>query len=248
MKFKTFGNKDNKSVMLLHGGGLSWWSLQEHIDALKDNYYVIAATIDGHGDDAETTFTTIENCTDKIIEYINTDLNENLYAIGGLSIGAQITVEVLSRDANIAKKAIIESAMVTPMKMVSAMVKPMYGMSFGLIKQKWFSKYQSKALFVPEDMFDNYYEDSIKMSKKSLINMAISNSNYTLPDSLSKSNVQAIILVGSKELSAMKKSAALLNKAISKSSLKILDRHGHGELSLKTPDKYTKLVTDFLSK
>ena len=70
MKFRTFGSKENKPVLLLHGGGLSWWSLQSHVDALADNYYVIAATIDGHGDDFGTIFTTIESCADKIIEYI----------------------------------------------------------------------------------------------------------------------------------------------------------------------------------
>lgn len=248
MKFRTFGNKNNKSVMLLHGGGLSWWSLQEHIDAIKENYYVIAATIDGHGDDAKTTFTTIETCADKIIEYINSELNNELYAIGGLSIGAQIAVEVLSRGENTVKKALIESALVTPIKMIVAMIKPMYHMSYGLIKQKWFSKYQAKALFVPESMFDSYYEDSMKMSKQSLINMTVSNSSYEMPVSLTKCKTHALILVGSKELSSMKKSAVLLNKTIDKSSLKILDKYGHGEFSLKTPNKYNELIIDFLNK
>jgi len=248
MKFRTFGNKENKSVMLLHGGGLSWWSLQSHIDALEANYYVIAATIDGHGDDAETTFTTIENCADKIIEYINSDLGGKIYAIGGLSIGAQISVEVIRKDADIVKKAIIESALVIPIKSVSAMIKPMYNMSFGLIKQKWFSKYQAKALFVPDNMFNNYYEDSTKMSKQSLINMAVSNSNYKMPDTLAKSNAEVLILVGGRELSAMIKSAHLLDNAISNSTLKLLDNHSHGEFSLKTPDKYNKLINEFLEQ
>ncbi len=92
MKINTFGNRNNKSIMLLHGGGLSWWSLKPHIDELtKDtDYFVIVPTIDGHGDDCDTTFISIEDTASKIIAYIKTENNGSLHAIWGLSIGAQI--------------------------------------------------------------------------------------------------------------------------------------------------------------
>ena len=246
MKFREFGSKSNKPIMLLHGGGLSWWSLNPHIYALKENYYVVAATIDGHGDDSETTFTTIEDCADKIIDYIDNNLDGKIHGICGLSIGAQIAVEVMSRNSDIIKKAVIESALVLPMKFMSALTKPMYNMSYGLIKQKWFSKYQAKALFVPDVMFKDYYKDSSKMSKESLINMSISNANYSIPERLCESNAETVIIVGSKELSQMKKSAQLLNDTIKNSTLKIIDKSGHGEFSLKTPEKYIPMLIEFL--
>jgi pimeloyl-ACP methyl ester carboxylesterase len=28
MKYKEFGNKKSPTIILLHGGGLSWWSLK----------------------------------------------------------------------------------------------------------------------------------------------------------------------------------------------------------------------------
>ena len=248
MDFKTFGDKENKSVMLLHGGGLSWWSLDKHIEALKENYYVIAATIDGHGDEAETTFTTIQRCADKIEAYINLSPYNELYAVCGLSIGAQIAVELLSRKKDIVKKAVIESALVYPMKHTAMMIKPMYNMSYSLIKKHWFAKQQAKALYVPDDMFDKYYKDSQKMTKESLINMAMSNSTYKMPESLSQSEAEAIILVGEKELPVMKKSAKILRETIKNSSLNVVKGAGHGELSLKHPEKYNKLVLEFLKQ
>ncbi|MEX1378377.1 MAG: alpha/beta hydrolase [Eubacteriales bacterium] len=247
MKFREFGTKGNKPIMLLHGGGLSWWSLKPHIQALKNDYFIIAPTIDGHGDDSQTTFTSIEECADKIVNYINDKLDGKLYCICGLSIGAQIAAEVLSRKVNIAHKAVIESGLFCPMQYVASMAKPMYGMSYGLIKQKWFSKYQAKALYVPEEMFEQYYEDSCKMSKESLINMTISNSTYSIPKNIKNSEAETLIIVGGKELSAMKKSAQLLHDTINNSTLTIIDKNSHGELSLKTPDKYIKMLLDFLN-
>ncbi len=246
MNFRTFGNKENPSVMLLHGGGLSWWSLQKHIDALKDEYYVIAATIDGHGEEASTTFTTIQSCADKIEAYIGLSPYNELYAVCGLSIGAQIAVELMSRKKDIVKKAVIESALVYPMKYTAMMIKPMYNLSFGLIKKEWFAKYQAKALFVPDDMFNQYFEDSKLMSRESLINMSMSNSTYTLPQGLAQSEAEAIIFVGEKELPIMKKSAKLLKDTIAHSRLSTVKNAGHGELSLKYTHKYIELVSEFL--
>ena len=246
MNFRTFGNKENPSVMLLHGGGLSWWSLQKHIDALAGEYYVIAATIDGHGEEAKTTFTTIQSCADKIEAYIGLSPYNELYAICGLSIGAQIAVELISRRKDIVKKAVIESALVYPMKYTAMMIKPMYSMSYSLIKKKWFARQQAKALFVPDEMFDKYFEDSCLMSKESLVNMAMSNSTYTLPEGLAQTEAEAMVFVGEKELPVMKKSAKLLKGTIARSTLNTVKNAGHGELSLKHPKKYIELVSGFL--
>lgn len=35
MKFREFGNKEKPSIILIHGGGLSWWSLKPIIARLE---------------------------------------------------------------------------------------------------------------------------------------------------------------------------------------------------------------------
>jgi len=99
---------------------------------------------------------------------------------------------------------------------------------------------------VPDDMLENYYEDSCRMSKESLINMTISNSTYSLPENLYKSNAKVLIAVGGKELTVMIKSAKLLNSTIKNSTLKILDKYGHGELSLKHPEEYSEMIAELV--
>ena len=48
-------------VVLLHGGGLSTWEWQPHIEVLQKDFAVVAVTIDGHGEDAGTPFISIED-------------------------------------------------------------------------------------------------------------------------------------------------------------------------------------------
>lgn len=248
MKFLVFGNENKPVIMLLHGGGLSWWSWKQQIEALKKDYYVVTPIIDGHGDAWETDFISIKESAEHIAQYVKENFGGRVFALCGLSIGAQIVVELLSKEYDITDYAIIESALVYPMKMTTMLTAPMFNMCYGLIKKKWFAKLQAKSLNVPDELFVNYFEESSRMTKKSLINMTKSNGNYAMPASICNTKAKVLILVGEKELPVMKKSAKLLNDNIKGSSLKVLDKSGHGEISLVYPDKYLDLIQRFFAQ
>jgi pimeloyl-ACP methyl ester carboxylesterase len=242
MRFKTFGDRNLPVIVMLHGGGLSWWSLTGIVELMKGAYHVVTPVIDGHGEDGDTGFMSIEDSAEKLIRHIDSEYEGEVHTICGLSLGAQIALEVLARRQNIAKYAVIESALVHPIKGVVALTVPTYKLFYGLVKQKWFSKMQAKTLFVPEDMFQQYYEDSLRISKESLINITISNGNYAVKDTLSHTNAKVLILVGEKELGLMKRSAETLHQAIPQSELVRLPEMGHGEISLIHAAEYVELL------
>ena len=248
MIFKDFGNKNYPTIILLHGGGLSYWSLQNVVDGLVDNYHVVTPIIDGHGEDSGNTFISIEDSANKLIKYIDNEYNSQVYAIGGLSIGAQIIVEALSKRAKLAEYAILESALIYPIKGTKLLAVPAYRLCYGLIKKEWFAKLQAKTLFVSKEQFEQYYGDSVNISKQSLINITLSNGSFEFKESLSDVETKVLIIVGSKELKIMKKSANKLNEAMSNSDLFISDNMGHGELSLVKYDQYLKLIKNFFIK
>lgn len=247
MKFKEFGNKSNPVIILLHGGGLSWWALKPQIEALQKDYFIVTPIIDGHGDDWMNTFISIENSAVQLINYIKDNFNGKVYAICGLSIGAQIVVEVISKERSVTENAVIESALVYPIKMATKLTVPMYNLSYGLIKKRWFAKLQAKTLYVPDELFESYFLDSSRMTKESLINITNSNGSYSIPPTLRNTHAKALILVGEKELSLMKKSANLLHETIKDSSLEVIQKSGHGELSLVQTDKYIDLILQFFA-
>jgi pimeloyl-ACP methyl ester carboxylesterase len=245
MIFKEFGNKNMPAIIFLHGGGLSWWSWKAQIEVLQKKYRVITPIIDGHGEAAGTTFVSIKKSAEQVVDYIKENCNGKVFALCGLSIGAQIVVEILSQECDITENAVIESALVYPIKIVVALTIPMYYMFYGLIKRRWYSKLQAKTLNVPDDLFDKYYKDSIKMTKESLVNITKSNGDYTIPPKLCRTKAKTLILVGEKELPIMKKSAILLHNTINDSLFKVIERSGHGEVSLLYPNKYIELLQGF---
>ncbi|MDP3444422.1 MAG: alpha/beta hydrolase [Ignavibacteria bacterium] len=247
MLIKEFGNPNNPKLCLLHGGGLSWWSYQPIIDLLINDYHILCPIIEGHGEAGKEEFTTIEDSANHLIKILDDRYNGHIHLLAGLSIGAQIVVEVLSSRPNIADKVIIESALVYPIPGTKLLVGPSFKLFYGLIKQRWFSKLQAKTLFVSDALFETYYQDSLLMSCNSLVNMSLSNGTYQLKDTLANVSVPILILVGQKEIGLMRKSAALLHTKLLNSKLVVLPNMGHGELSLVQPKQYVKMLLDFLN-
>ena len=240
-----FGQQNPDVIMLLHGGGLSWWNYREVAQKLAEQYHVVLPVLDGHAD-SKVPFTTIENNAARLISYIDTHWGGQVLAIGGLSLGGQVAVEMLSQRKDICQYALLESALVKPMKLTSALIGPTFAMSYGLIKQKWFAKLQADYLGIPKDLFDDYYRNTCKISKADMIAFLKANSLYTIKQSLSETRVKVKIVAGSKEQKNIRDSAGFLHKAIPGSSMEILPGLRHGDLSLNKPDQYVKILTDWI--
>ncbi len=248
MKFKTFGDAKSPAIVLLHGGGLSWWAYQPVVDALQAEYHLVLPVIDGHGEDGETAFISIEDSAAKLIAYIDAELGREVLLIGGLSLGAQIAVELLSRRPQMAKHALIESALVYPIP-GSGLLAQASGWAHGLVKQRWFARAQAKSLALPEKLFELYYEDSQRVSKESLLNISQSNGNYALKEDLLRhSRAKALVVAGARELEIMRRSARRLSEVLPLSELYLAPKMGHGEFSLLHSQEYVQRLRDLLAK
>ena len=240
MLVKEYGKSNKDIIILLHGGGLSWWNYEEVSEILKSNYHVILPILDGHsGSDRD--FTSIESNANEIIEYIDNNYNGNVKLIGGLSLGAQILLDILSKRDNICEYTIIESALVCPMKMTNILIESSINMSYGLINKKWFSKLQFKSLKIKEELFDKYYIDSSNITKNNMISFLKANSNYHLKN-IKTNKSKSIVIVGSKERPIMIKSAKIIHDELINSELEILSGYYHGDLSINHPNEYAEKV------
>ena len=160
MNYVEYGKENSDVIILLHGGGLSWWNYKEVADRLQTNYHVVLPILDGHAG-CDKQFTTIENNALDIIEFVNSKLGGSVLMMGGLSLGGQILLEILSQRKDICKYAIEESVLVIPSKFTYSMIKPAFGSCYGLIKYKWFSKLQFKSLRIKSNLTGRSHEDRI---------------------------------------------------------------------------------------
>ena len=247
MNVIEYGKQNKDTVLLLHGGGLSWWNYREVANLLAERYHVVLPVLDGHAD-SDAPFTTIEDNANRLISYIDNHFGGQVLAIGGLSLGGQIAVEMLSQRPDICRYALIESALVKPMKLTHALIGPTFGMSYGLIKQKWFAKLQAAYLGIPRALFDDYYRDTCAISKADMIAFLKANSMYTIKPNLSETAAKVKIVAGSREQKTILNSAKLLHSTIPDSQMEILPGLRHGDLSLNNPEQYAKILTNWIGE
>ncbi|MBO5952516.1 MAG: alpha/beta hydrolase [Oscillospiraceae bacterium] len=246
MQYVEYGAHNSQTVILLHGGGLSWWNYREVAQLLIDKYHVVLPILDGHAD-SDASFTSIEDNAARLIAYIDEHHGGSVYALGGLSLGGQITVEMLTQRPDICRFALIESALVKPMKLTHLLIKPTFGMSYGLIKQKWFAKMQAACLGIPKNLFGDYYRDTCKITKEDMIAFLQSNSAYSIKPALRDTQAKVHIVFGSKEQSSIRTSGKMLHALIPNSTIECLVKFCHGDLSLNHPEQYAQMLLKLIS-
>ena len=242
-----FGKQNKDRVLLLHGGGLSWWNYREVAKLLQEDYHVILPVLDGHAG-SDTPFTTIENNAARLISYIDLHFSGQVAVLGGLSLGGQVALEMMSQRPDICRFALIESALVKPSKLTHALIGPTFGMSYGLISQKWFARLQADYLGIPKELFDDYFRDTCKISKADMIAFLKANSMYSMKPNLAETTAKVKIVAGAKEQKNIRDSAKLLHQAIPGSSMEILPGLRHGDLSINNPTQYAQILTDWIRR
>lgn len=247
MRYIEFGKENKDVIMLLHGGGLSWWNYREAAELLQSKYHAILPILDGHtGSDRD--FTTIEANAEEIIAFIDEKFGGSVLALGGLSLGGQILLEVLSKREDICRYALVESALVLPSKLTHAMIAPAFGSCYGLIKHRWFAKMQFKSLRIKTELFEEYYRDTRGIKKQNMIAFLQENSLYSMKESLGRCKTKVHIVVGEKEGSVMKKSASLIQERIPGSTLDVLPKLYHGELSINYAKAYVEILRKLVNE
>lgn len=247
MNYKEYGKENKDVIILLHGGGLSWWNYRSEALLLKKNYHVIIPILDGHSG-SDRGFTSIRDNAEEIIAFIDENYNGHVLFIGGLSLGAQILLEILSLRNDICDYSIIESALVSPSELTYKLVEPSIKYSYPLIKKKWFSLLQFRYLRIKKDLFQDYYKDTCAISKEDMISFMKENSVYQINNDLKHTTAKVKVVIGDKENFSIKKSAALINKNINDSSITIMPLMYHGEFSINHPDKYVECVLSLINK
>ena len=243
MKVVELGKGNPDTVLLLHGGGLSWWNYRAAAKELEKQFHVLLPVLDGHAGSGAP-FTSIEDNAAGLIACIDARFGGQVAALGGLSLGGQVALEMLSRRPDICRSALIESALVKPSKLTHALIGPAFGMSYGLVKRRWFARMQAAYLRIPGALFEDYFRDTCAITRADMIAFLKANCAYGIKPALAETTAKVKLVAGAKEQKSILDSARLLHKTIPGSCLEILPGLRHGELSLNDPKQYTKILTE----
>lgn len=254
MIFHEFGDKKFPHILLIHGGGNSWWNYLRQARMLSDKYHVILPTLDGHGEEYQKDYISTENSAQQIMEYIKNNCDRKLFAIGGVSLGGQIAIELLSLDSDIAEKAIIDGSICIPQPKLARICtiiiklfgKIMFSKSASKIQLGLMKKMYPNMAY-PEEIENYYIEDMPRLPIKTLVTIYQTYmGRYRLKDTITESKAQVLYIYGEKEMRCVKESAKLFQKMHPDCTLYEAKGYNHGYLSAYLPLEWMELVNHIL--
>ena len=245
MQVVEYGKENRDVILLLHGGGLSWWNYRTAAERLGGRYRVILPVLDGHAG-SDRTFTSIEDNAAAVIGYIDSHCGGRVVLLGGVSLGGQIAAEVLVQRPDVCQAAVLESVSAIPMPLTNRMVKPMLDMSHGLIQKPWFARWQFKALGIDSRWYGDYYRDTCAISKESMTAVLRANAAYEARQELERTTAKVLVLVGEKEAGQMRRSARKLQEMIPGSVLEVLPGLSHGQYAINHGEAFAKKLEELL--
>ncbi len=247
MTFHEFGEPSRDTVVLLHGGGLSWWNFREVAELLQNGFHVVVPVLDGHAG-SDRGFTSIEDNAAEIISFIDERFGGHVKLVGGLSLGAQVLVEMLCRRGDVCSYAVVESAAVIPSPVTNLLTGPAFGLSYGLVKNRSFAKLQFKSLKIKPELFEDYYRDTCAISKADMVAFMKASTGYRLKDTFGSVAAQVFVFYGGKETRVIRRSAEEMRKALPGCTVRRLEGLYHGEFSINRAGEYAETLKTILEE
>ena len=203
--------------------------------------------LDGHAG-SDRPFTTIEDNTAEIIAFIDEHLGGNVLLIGGLSLGGQVLLEMLSQRKDLCRFAIVESAAVLPSRITNALIGPAFGSSYGLIRNRSFAMMQFQSLHMQPSLFEDYYRDTCAIKKSDMIAFMKANTSYSLKPSLSGTSASLHLYAGAKETGQILRSLDAIARTVPNSRKNLIPGLYHGEFSINHPGEYVQTIRNLLKE
>ncbi len=108
MKFFTYGNKDNKAVLLIHTLFTDANFFAPITDLLAEKYFVIAVTLSGHHENS--TYLSTQDEIRQINEFLQENNISSLHTVAGFSLGGNIAYNFFCENTSMVENAVLDSA------------------------------------------------------------------------------------------------------------------------------------------
>ena len=242
MKYLTYGNKSGKTVMLIHGMAATALRCYEPLLGSLKDCHVVLAKVDGHIPEDPSALTSLSDACDEIERYIRDELGNEVWCLGGFSMGATMAAEIAGRGRIKLSKLFLDAAFLVDLGPILSRV---YTGMFC-----FFIEWIKKGRKVPGPLLDRVTgkgnRSIIDMLYRGVRPETIRNVcryvyRYHIPEGIKDFAGDTLFLYGSHE-PYPRRSAALLASYLPGLRQKEIQGMGHGQFLMSRPEDYAKLL------
>ena len=244
--FRETGENNSETIIFLHAGMSSGWMWDKHVELLKD-YHCMVPDLPEHGKSTGIKPFTMESAASEVIDIIKERAHGGKAHVVGLSLGAQVTVQILSMAPEVVDHAVITGTLVREVgSSFSIFMAIFYKIYMRLKDIDFFIKMGMKAQSIPLKYFNDVKKDTKALTWSSLNNITKENSSFRLSEGSCKAKNPVLILLGEKEVKVVYESAVDLNKCLSNSKAYKAANLGH-TWPLESPELFSSVVRAWIN-
>ena len=231
------------AVVFLHGGEYSGQSWQPVVERMQ-GYRCLVPDLPQHGQSFQRGPFKIDEAAFAVAEVIRARVDTGRVHLVGLSLGAQVGVQLLAIAPELVDRAVLCGTMINPLPGVR-LTAPLLGL-VAWISRSVTLRRNARLATVPPAKADDYREDVRLMPAAQIAHLVQSSTRFTLPKGLDKSDSPTLFLTGSTEMRLVRRSAAALAERMPNGVEGVAIGMDH-EWPLRYPDLFSGTVNGWLS-
>ena len=220
------GTENDQTIIFLHAEGLSGWMWDQQREYFKD-YHCIIPDLPEHGRNNGVKPFTIQGAAEMVMDIIREQADGRANLVG-ISLGAQIIVQILSKAPKIVDHALISGTYVRSIsnnEPISKLLNQIINV-YGPVKNTdFFIKAYMRMYNMPKTYFEKFKESTHQIDDHSIERILKQNIYFKLPKSIGEADAKLLVMAGEKDYDIIKESSRnIVNKC----------PNARGALALKT--------------
>ena len=207
--FKETGLGNAETIIFLHGGAMAGWMWDDQLKAFSD-YHCIVPDLPEHGLSSDVKPFTIGNSAEIILDLIHEHTINGNANLVGMSLGAQIIVQILSKAPKLVDHAFISGTMIRSSSHSETFLKLL---NYAIIVYKpvkdtdFFINANMRTYNMPKNLFDKFKESTLHVNDDSLDRILTESMLFKLPNGLENVKAPVLVMTGEKDYKIIKESA-----------------------------------------
>ena len=244
MTIHEFGQENEETIVLVHPSVVMWDYFEYVIPLLEKKYHLIIPAIPGYDPDVKNDFTSVEEISAELEDWlIQRDLG-NVTCLYGCSMGGSIVVRMLANNRVHIGSAVIDGG-ITPYQLSWIVTRFIAVRDFLMI---YIGKIGGAKLLEKVFAMDELSKEDVEyaaivlkmMSAKTIWNTFDSCNNYPMPNNIHTDCEYMEYWVAEKEIKDRKRDVDYIKKYFPQTVFKEINRIGHGGLAPFNPERFVK--------